>query len=258
MSRELMTTVFCLVLAAAVSGGELHLTATPAAPAVGSEFAVAVCAKGLGQVIAVDLRFALDSLAVRVLGIEPVALSRFEWLRWKVDAASRPSITALMLSSPSNGVSFADGDTLALLRCMRIGAQGTLIGLKAGHPVAIAATMRELPCIVFPATLAQASGVPRTETGCGGALRAYVSPNPGFERASLVVNSPTRVNQATWSLYDVTGRLVWTQTFMLPEGTSRLSWEGVNASGRRLPAGTYFYRLQTPSQELKGKCVLLR
>ncbi len=258
MDRCAVTIALCLVLAATSTGGQLHLTSMPTRPPVGGEFSVAVWAQDFPPVAAVDLRFALDSLAVRVVGVTPMVLSRFEWLRWKLEVSHTPTLTALMLTSPSSAVSFADGDTLAVLHCIRLSAEPTVIGLRTGCPLAIDASNKEVPCTLFPAALSQVTAVHLAEEQQAIALMADVRPNPGHQRLSMVVHSPRGENQAKLLLYDVGGRLVWERTFVFPAGTSHLHWDGVDAHGQQVPAGTYFYRLRTSTQEVKGKCVLLR
>jgi hypothetical protein len=57
-------------------------------------------------------------------------------------------------------------------------------------------------------------------------------------------------------VYDVSGRVVAT----LAEGTFRpgrypVSW---NAGSGRIPAGVYFFRLETPEKEITRKIVFMR
>jgi flagellar hook assembly protein FlgD len=62
------------------------------------------------------------------------------------------------------------------------------------------------------------------------------------------------------SVYDVSGRLV---KELVPgenrsAGIHTASWDGRNASGRRVVAGIYFYRLETDRGTMTQRMVLLR
>jgi hypothetical protein len=243
---------------AAVAGGEIRFGCIPASPEVGQEFQVVVWARGFPRLVAIDLRLAIDTLAVQVRGIEPVALRRFDWVRWKAVADPGPSVTALMLSKATTGVALPDGDTLVVLRCLRVGAQASSVGLRTGYPVAIDEALRESPCGVFPAVIAQASSVGQQEAEARETLGAAAFPNPCKGVVVLRVTGVPEAGSARWSLYDALGRLVWEQADPVTPGGARLLWYGVDASGQPLPAGTYFYRLRIGARELRGKCVLLR
>ncbi len=168
------------------------------------------------------------------------------------------SVTALSLSPAAQGLSFADGDTLLFLRFRRLSSQATTIGLREGYPVAIDSRGKELPCAVFPLALGSVTAVGGQTRGGEQALRVLQFPNPGRGRVELVVKGAKEGTQARWQLYDTLGRLVWEEAFAVASGASRCIWPGRDLFGRRLPAGTYFYRLLIGTKEYKGKCVLLR
>ncbi|MBC7188107.1 MAG: hypothetical protein H5U38_13865 [Calditrichaeota bacterium] len=242
---------------AAIAGGEIHLAAIPSRPEVGQEFRIVAWAKGFPRLVGVDLRLVIDALAVQVHGVEPAALRRFDWVRWKTATDPGPAVTALMLSKQHTGVALVDGDTLVVLRCLRVGAQGSSVGLRSGYPVAIDEALREVSCTVFPAAIAQATSV-EEEAEATDLFGAAAFPNPCKGTVALRVTGVPAAGSARWCLYDALGRLVWEQEGPVTTGATRLLWHGVDAAGQPLPAGTYFYRLRIGARELRGKCVLLR
>lgn len=246
-----------VTLSAAIASGEIRFAATPPRPEVGQEFQVVASAKGLPRLVGIDLRLVIDTLAVHVRAIEPVALRRFDWLRWKVATDPGPAVTALMLSKVPTGVALADGDTLLVLHCLRVGAKASSIGLRSGYPVAIDEVLRESPCTVFPAAIAQATSVEQ-EVEATDLFGVAAFPNPCKGNVALRVTGVLEPGWARWFLYDALGRLVWEHEGPVTTGATRLLWHGVDASGQPLPAGTYFYRLRIGARELRGKCVLLR
>ena len=83
-------------------------------------------------------------------------------------------------------------------------------------------------------------------------------PNPFAERATI----PYRLGQAgTVSLvvYDLLGRRVRTLVDgQRPAGPHSVTWDGTDASGRRLSAGVYLYRLEAGGQAETRRLVLVR
>jgi hypothetical protein len=60
-------------------------------------------------------------------------------------------------------------------------------------------------------------------------------------------------------IFDIQGRIV--RSFArdgLPADVSSLGWDGYDASGRRVPQGIYFYRIETPSVKFVRKVTILR
>ena len=60
-------------------------------------------------------------------------------------------------------------------------------------------------------------------------------------------------------VYNVLGRRV----AVLAEGpqgpgTHRVTWSGMDETGREVPSGVYFYRLQTPDTALVAKMILVK
>ncbi|MFN8546816.1 MAG: hypothetical protein U0527_02295 [Candidatus Eisenbacteria bacterium] len=81
------------------------------------------------------------------------------------------------------------------------------------------------------------------------------SPNPFRNDVSFVLAA----SEATEvSLYSVTGARVWTMPLRAEgEAITRLTWDGRDAAGREVPAGTYFLRTAAGTSGL-GRVVLLR
>ena len=94
----------------------------------------------------------------------------------------------------------------------------------------------------------------------------------GTSRMSLAQNAPNPVTRSTTirfslpepadvrlAVYDVAGRRV---TLLADghrgAGPHELRWDGTDSRGRTLPAGIYFYRLETPSGAMQRKMVLVR
>jgi len=70
-----------------------------------------------------------------------------------------------------------------------------------------------------------------------------VFPNPGREAQVLELVTTGRGSEQV-QIWDVAGRLVWSRALAgLPEGTTRVEWDGRNLAGRRVPASVYFVRM---------------
>jgi hypothetical protein len=64
---------------------------------------------------------------------------------------------------------------------------------------------------------------------------------------------------ATVTVHDVRGRRVATlHEGPLAAGRTEMTWDGLDATGRRVPSGVYFLRLDTPSLRTSRKLVLIR
>jgi flagellar hook assembly protein FlgD len=83
-------------------------------------------------------------------------------------------------------------------------------------------------------------------------------PNPmrGSTRITFALPDPAHVRLV---VYDATGREV---RALLDErmsaGESGITWDGRNGTGEAVPAGVYFYRLETDGRSLVRKLVLVR
>ena len=89
-------------------------------------------------------------------------------------------------------------------------------------------------------------------------LQASV-PNPFTVSTEIAYALPQAAAHLELGVYDVSGRKVAT----LAQGTELagrhvVRWDGRNASGRPLPAGIYFVRLDLPGHQEARKIVLAR
>jgi len=106
--------------------------------------------------------------------------------------------------------------------------------------------------------------------------RLRAEPNPFSDKVSIVLSVPFHRNEnsrlsdgtegrasntlstkplaLSIKIYDATGRLV--KSFLLP--TSSVEWNGTDDSGRILPAGVYFVRLESEGFKQVEKVILLR
>ena len=92
----------------------------------------------------------------------------------------------------------------------------------------------------------------------GGAQLAQNQPNPFGARTSIAF-SLDREQGVLLEIFDVTGRRVRTlDSATLPAGVHRSTWDGTNDAGRRVPAGTYFYRLTTADDVETRRMVRIR
>lgn len=83
-------------------------------------------------------------------------------------------------------------------------------------------------------------------------------PNP-FGQSTRVAFSIPRAGTVRLSVYTVGGRLVRSlPAEHLDAGRHTVTWDGVDDTGRRLPAGIYLYRLEAPGRDLFGKMAMLR
>lgn len=81
------------------------------------------------------------------------------------------------------------------------------------------------------------------------------SPNPSSSSIRLEFRLPAAAS-ADLSVYDVSGR--WVATLLhaeLPAGRKSVTWNGHQASGRRVAAGLYFARLVTPQGSAVGPII---
>lgn len=101
-------------------------------------------------------------------------------------------------------------------------------------------------------------GVPE-ETPPAVAFRLYATtPNPVRLQSSLAFDlpAPTRV---MFRLHDVAGRLRQRVDFgLLPAGPQVRTWQAVDESGRPLPSGVYFLRLDAERESAGQKVLVLR
>ncbi len=88
-------------------------------------------------------------------------------------------------------------------------------------------------------------------------IRIY--PNPTRNRVNIQLTGLTNAKRIILKIYDVTGRLVKDfPRLTLNIERSTVLWDGSDDSGRRLPAGVYFMRLEAGDYKKVEKAVLLR
>ena len=99
-------------------------------------------------------------------------------------------------------------------------------------------------------------------------LQFYVYPNPFVERAKIrfiipneryiIQDSPK--SEVALKIYDATGKLVksFTLEASIQYPASSIVWAGDDDSGRKVPAGVYFVRLETKDFKKVEKVILLR
>ncbi|MDP6350289.1 MAG: FlgD immunoglobulin-like domain containing protein [Kiritimatiellia bacterium] len=82
-------------------------------------------------------------------------------------------------------------------------------------------------------------------------------PNP-FNPSTVIAFSLERETWASLAVFDARGRQVrLIHAGELPAGRHRLSWDGRDERGHRVPSGVYFYRLQTPTWNSAKRMLLL-
>jgi len=96
------------------------------------------------------------------------------------------------------------------------------------------------------------------EPGRPGIRLRQAYPNPFRSLATIPVDL-ANPREARLAVFDARGRLVRELTAgMLPAGVSYVHWDGVDAAGNAVAAGTYFYRLESGAVVLTKKVVLLK
>jgi hypothetical protein len=83
-------------------------------------------------------------------------------------------------------------------------------------------------------------------------------PNPAPNGVTIPVVMPERA-RAVVTVFDTVGRQVrQLHNGILLEGRTNLWWDGTSDSGERVPAGSYWYRLETERTAVHKKVVILR
>jgi hypothetical protein len=84
-------------------------------------------------------------------------------------------------------------------------------------------------------------------------------PNPSANATSIRFSVPSQGGNVDLSVFDVTGRRVRTLlSGSQSAGHHVVDWDGVNANGDRVAAGTYFYRLRAENFDQTKRLVRLR
>jgi hypothetical protein len=84
-------------------------------------------------------------------------------------------------------------------------------------------------------------------------------PNP-FNPKTTIRYALPRASSVTLEIFDVGGRLVRSlvREERKPAGVFLVQWDGTDSSGRRVASGVYFYRLQSESETVSRKMMLLK
>ena len=103
------------------------------------------------------------------------------------------------------------------------------------------------------------SGAPVGEDGTGLSFAAVMSPNP-VRPDGLFFVTTSRAGFVRARLYDVTGRMVQKllEAPSVPRGRHAVRFDGRDASGRPLPSGIYFYRVEAAEGVVRGRFIVLR
>ena len=92
----------------------------------------------------------------------------------------------------------------------------------------------------------------------GSTAKLACRPNPVVDRTSLSFTMPAP-GLATLAVYGPDGRMVRRLLAEhLPAGPTTGDWDLRDARGARVPAGTYFYRLEATGRSQAGSLVVVR
>ena len=84
------------------------------------------------------------------------------------------------------------------------------------------------------------------------------APNPMTRSTNIMFALPHRAN-VRLDVYDASGRLINTlANGVYKAGYHKISWNGTDANGYRLPAGVYIYRLKADNFVATKKLVILK
>jgi FlgD Ig-like domain len=98
---------------------------------------------------------------------------------------------------------------------------------------------------------------PRPEIEMAPGRLSAARPNP-FGASTEVAFALSHEGPVHLDVFDLGGRLVRTLVGgPQPAGTFHVHWDGANDGGRRLPAGIYFFRLETDSGRTTQRVVML-
>ena len=94
--------------------------------------------------------------------------------------------------------------------------------------------------------------------GADGALLYQSLPNPSGPLTTITYRLD-RSGPVSLQLFDAAGRLLSTlQNGQQEPGLHRVRWDGTDETGRQLPSGVYFYRIDTAGGVESRKLLLAR
>ena len=103
-----------------------------------------------------------------------------------------------------------------------------------------------------------ATGVVGSVAGGAAVSLSEAKPNPTRGPAAVDLVLP-RVADVRVSVFDLSGRRVRTLADgAMPAGLHRVSWDGADADGRPVAAGTYLYRLEAAGETRTTKVTVVR
>ena len=116
------------------------------------------------------------------------------------------------------------------------------------------------PTLVTGAVAASMAGGEETELE-GGEAPGLVElssafPNPSQGAVEFALDLP-RASQVEWSVYDVQGRAIWSQSHAFAAGRATLRWDGRDAAGQRAPTGIYLVRARVETATFSRRVVHL-
>jgi len=92
-----------------------------------------------------------------------------------------------------------------------------------------------------------------------GAARGDVTVRPNPTRDATQLEFATeRAGAVSIEVFDLVGRRVWTQSATLAAGRHAVRWDGHDATGGHVPAGTYLVRLRTPDGAATRRLAVVR
>lgn len=104
-----------------------------------------------------------------------------------------------------------------------------------------------------------ATGAPGTAAVLPGLLSLRSHPNPFNPRTEISLDLPVGT-EVSLSIHDTSGRLVrrLLTNRSVPSGTLRTTWDGNDATGRRVPSGTYLCSAEAGGLRAVGKLTLTK
>jgi M6 family metalloprotease-like protein len=88
----------------------------------------------------------------------------------------------------------------------------------------------------------------------------FAQPNPFRVKTNirLTMDEGQKTNrEVSLSIYDVTGKLVYAVSSLVPHPSSLVTWNGTNQSGMKVPAGIYFLHASSAARSVVSKIVKL-
>ncbi|MDD5530509.1 MAG: FlgD immunoglobulin-like domain containing protein [bacterium] len=83
-------------------------------------------------------------------------------------------------------------------------------------------------------------------------------PNPSYNNVNIKYSLP-KCGNVSLKIYDITGNLVRTLVDNSQSvGEHTTLWNGKNTNGTKVPAGIYFYELNTTTDKIRNKIILLK